>query len=111
MVYTIDHSKAVVPLLVLLFVALWFVLCLTLCYFVLVFFSPLANRELILVFFVRLIDLCYLVLSVSSSSWCLEGQRFVIVAFPGLLPLFVVFVTYNLRFRVFEICLGIKMKF
>ena len=46
-VYSTDRSKAVVPLLVLLFVALWFippqlrrfVLCLTLCYFVLVFFS------------------------------------------------------------------------
>ena len=40
-------------------------LCLTLCYFVLVFFSPLAlrlprfgKRELILVLFVRLFDLC-----------------------------------------------------
>ena len=42
-----------------------FVLCLTLCYFVLVFFSPfsiaitrLGKRELILVLFVRLFDLC-----------------------------------------------------
>ena len=46
MFYSTDRSKAVVPVLVLLFVALWFystrlfVLCLTLCYFVLVFFSP-----------------------------------------------------------------------
>ena len=46
MVYSADRSKAVVLVLVLLFVALWFysarrfVLCLTLCYFVLVFFSP-----------------------------------------------------------------------
>ena len=45
MVYSTDRSKAVVPVLVLLFVALWFILrrfvvCLTLCYFVLVFFSP-----------------------------------------------------------------------
>ena len=45
-VYSTDRSKAVVPVLFLLFVALWFistrrfVLCLTLCYFVLVFFSP-----------------------------------------------------------------------
>ena len=43
-VYYTDHSKAVVPVLVLLFVALWFnlrfVLSLALCYFVLVFFSP-----------------------------------------------------------------------
>ena len=44
-VYSTDRSKAVVPVLVLLFVALWFilrqfVLCLALCYFGLVFFSP-----------------------------------------------------------------------
>ena len=43
-----------------------FVLCLTLCYFVLVFFSPFSiaitslweERELILVFFVHSFDLC-----------------------------------------------------
>ena len=43
-----------------------FVLCLTLCHFVLVFFSPFSiaitsleeERELILVLFVRLFDLC-----------------------------------------------------
>ena len=35
-----DRSKAVVPALVLLFVALWFVVCLSVCHFVLVFFSP-----------------------------------------------------------------------
>ena len=44
MVYSTDRSKAVVPVLLLLFVAccLFYVaicLCLTLCYFVLVFFS------------------------------------------------------------------------
>ena len=45
MVYSADRSKAVVPVLVLLCVALWFILLgelfyvLTLCYFVLVFFS------------------------------------------------------------------------
>ena len=45
MVYSADRSKVVVPVLVLLFVALWFILrgdlfdVLTLCYFVLVFFS------------------------------------------------------------------------
>ena len=43
-VYSADRTKAVVPELVLLFVALWFILrgdviCLSLCYFVLVFFS------------------------------------------------------------------------
>ena len=40
-----DRSKAVVPVLVLLLVALWFILrgdllCLSVCHFVLVFFSP-----------------------------------------------------------------------
>ena len=45
MVYSTDRSKAVVPVLVLHFVALWFIvrgdcLCIALCYFVLVFFSP-----------------------------------------------------------------------
>ena len=46
MVYSAYRSKVVVPVLVLLFVALWFILrgdlfyVLTLCYFVLVFFSP-----------------------------------------------------------------------
>ena len=41
-----DRSKAAVPVLVLLFVALWvfstrrFVVCLSVCHFVLVFFSP-----------------------------------------------------------------------
>ena len=45
-VYSADPSKLVVPVLVLLLVALWFSLrgdlfyVLTLCYFVLVFFSP-----------------------------------------------------------------------
>ena len=48
-VYSTDHSKAVVPVLVLLFVALWFILRgdlflnLALCYFVLMFFSPFSN--------------------------------------------------------------------
>ena len=68
-VYSTDRSKAVVPVLVLLFIALWFILrgdflCLTLCHFVLVFSVLLAlqlphlgKRELILVLFVRLFDL------------------------------------------------------
>ena len=44
--YSADRSNAVVPVLVLLFVALWFIIrgdlfyVLILCYFVLVFFSP-----------------------------------------------------------------------
>ena len=45
MVYSTDRSMAVVPVLVLLFLALWFIvrddfLWLTLCYFVIVFISP-----------------------------------------------------------------------
>ena len=69
-----DRSKAVVPVLVLLFVALWFILrgdylyvfpCVTLflCFFsvLLVLRSPrLGKRELILVLFVRLFGLCLL---------------------------------------------------
>ena len=67
-----DRSKAVVPVLVLLFVALWFILRGDLlyvfpCHFVLVFsvllvlrLPRLGKRELILVLFVRLFGLCLL---------------------------------------------------
>ena len=55
-----------------------FVLCLTLCHFVLVFFglfsiaiTSLGEERANLSVFVRLFDLSCLVLSVSSSSWCL----------------------------------------
>ena len=70
-VYSTDRSKAVVPVLVLLFVALWFILlgylfyvlpCVTLflCFSVLLALRlpRLGKRELILVLFVRLFDLC-----------------------------------------------------
>ena len=64
-VYSTDRSKAMVPVLVLLFVALWFILRGDLLYvlpcviFFLCFFLPrLGKRELILVLFVRLFDLC-----------------------------------------------------
>ena len=70
-VYSTDRSKAVVPVLVLFFLALWFILrgdllyvfpcvILFLCFSVLlVLRSPrLGKRELILVLFVRLFDLC-----------------------------------------------------
>ena len=64
-----DRSKAVVPVLVLLFVALWFILrgdllfFLSVCHFVFVFFSPFSIAitslgELILVLFIRLFGLC-----------------------------------------------------
>ena len=66
-VYSSDRPKTVVPVLVLLFVALWFILRGDLLYhFVLVFLSPFSiaitslgeERKLILVLFIRLIDLC-----------------------------------------------------
>ena len=74
-VYSTDRSKAVVPVLVLLFVALWFILrgdllyvfpcvILFLCFSVLLVLRlpRLGKRELILVLFVRLFDLCLFVL-------------------------------------------------
>ena len=70
-VYSTDRSKAVVPVLVLLFVALWFILrgdlfyvlscvILFLCFSVLLAWRLpcLGKRELILVLFVRFFDLC-----------------------------------------------------
>ena len=69
--YSTNRSKAVVPVLVLLFVALWFILrgdlfyvlpsvVLFLCFSVLLalLLPRLGKRELILVFFVRLFDFC-----------------------------------------------------
>ena len=69
--YSTDRSKAVVPVLVLLFVALWFILrgdllyvfpcvILFLCFSVLLVLRlpRLGKRELILVLFVHLFDLC-----------------------------------------------------
>ena len=76
-VYSIDCFKAMVQVLVLLFVALWFILRGDLFYvlpyviYVIVFF--LGKRELILNFkFSYICSICScLDLSVSSSSWCL----------------------------------------
>ena len=71
MVYSTDRSKAVIPVLVLLFVALWFILrgdllyvfpcvILFLCFTVLLVMRlpRLGKRELILVLFIHLFDLC-----------------------------------------------------
>ena len=71
MVYSTDRSKAVVPVLVLPFVALWFILrgdlfyvlpCVILffCFSVLLALRlpRLGKKELIFVLFVRLFDLC-----------------------------------------------------
>ena len=87
MVNSTGRSKAVVPMLVLLFVALWFILrgdlfnvlscvILFLCFSVLsaLLLPRLGKRELILVLFVRLFDLrlfgfvCFLFLLVSGKG-------------------------------------------
>ena len=97
-VYSADRSKAVDPVLVLLFVALWFILrgdlfyvlpCVILffCFSVLLALRlpRLGKRELILVLFVRfvrfvLVWICRFFLTL--GVW--EGLRFVVVALPGL---------------------------
>ena len=85
MVYSTDRSKAVFPVLVFLFVALWFILrgdlfyvlpcvILFLCFSILLALRlpRLGKRELVWVLFVRLFDShLFIVFSVSSSSWCL----------------------------------------
>ena len=87
-VYSTDRSKAVVPVLVLLFVATRrFVLCLTLCHFVLVFFSPLSivitslgdQRANLSTFrtFVRFVLVWICPFPFPLGVW--EGLRFVIV--------------------------------
>ena len=83
-IYFTDRSKAVVQVLVLLFVALWFILrgnlfyilpcvILFLCFSVLLALQlpRLGKKELILVLFMFVQFVLVLVLSVSSSSWCL----------------------------------------
>ena len=108
-VYSTDRSKAVVPVLVLLFVALWFTLrgdllyafpcvILFLCFSViLVLRLPrLGKRELILVLFVRLFDLCLFWFAVSSSSWGLGRAAVCDCDTPWtfLLPFFRTFVQF-----------------
>ena len=97
MVYSTEHSKAVVLVLVLIFGALWFILRGDLlyflpCHFVLVLFSPFSNaitslreeRTNLSVF--RMFDRFVLVwicrFRLPLDVW--EGLRFVIVALPGL---------------------------
>ena len=92
-----DNSEAVVPVLVLLFVALWFILrgdliyvlpcvILFLCFSILLALRlpRLAKRELILVLYVRLFNLRLFgfVFPFPLGVW--KGLRFVIVALPGL---------------------------
>ena len=90
MVYSTDRSKAVFPVLGLLFVALWFILrgdlfnCFFVCYFVLVFFCPLSiaiislgeERGFKAKCFSYVCSICAcLVLSVSFFSWSLGRQK------------------------------------
>ena len=98
MVYSTDRSKAVVPVLVLRFVALWFILrgdlfyVLLLCHFVLVFFSPFSiaitslgeERANLSAFrtFVRFVLVWICRFPLPLGVW--ERLRFVIVALPGL---------------------------
>ena len=86
MVYSTDRSKAVVPVLVLLFVALWFILRGDLFYVLpcailfSCFFSPFSititslgkERTSLSVFRTFFSIFACLVMSVSSSSWCLR---------------------------------------
>ena len=97
-VYSTDRSKAVVPVLVLLFVALWFIqrgnmfyvlpcVILFLCFSVLLALRlpRFGKRELILVLFVHFIHLRlfgFVPFLFLLRVW--EGLRFVIVALPGL---------------------------
>ena len=116
MVHSTDRSKAVVPMLVLLFVALWFILrgdlfyvlpcvILFLCFSVLLALRlpRLGKRELIVVLFVRLLDLPLFVLSVSSSPWCLGRAAVCDCGTPWtfLLPLFVIVAYLGLFFYLF----------
>ena len=79
-----------------------FVLCLTLCYFVLVFFSPFTiaitslgeERANLSAFcaFVRFVLVWFCLFPLPLGVW--EGLRFVIVAFPGLFS----YLFFNCRF-------------
>ena len=97
-VYSTDRSKAVVPVLVLLFVAVVvystrrFLVCLTMCHFVLVFFSPFSiaitslgeERANLSAFrtLVRFVLVWICRFPLPLGVW--EGLRFLIVALPGL---------------------------
>ena len=92
-VYSTDRSKAVVPVLVLLFVATRrFVVCLSIRHFVLVFFSPFSiaitslgeERANLSAFrtFVRFVLVWICRFPLPLGVW--EGLRFVTVALPGL---------------------------
>ena len=130
LVYSGDRSKAVVvPVLVLLFCCFVvysmrrFVLCLTLCYFVLVFFSPFSiaitsleeERANLSAFrtFVRFVLVWFYRFPLPLGVW--KGLRFVIVALPGLFsyPFFLYYrffceelekIISELSFNKFSVC-------
>ena len=92
-VYSTDRSKAMVPVLALLFVALWFILRGDLFYILhCVFFSPFSiaitstgeERANLSAFrsFVRFALFWFCLFPLPLGVW--EGLRFVIVALPGL---------------------------
>ena len=94
-VYSADRSKAVVPVLVLLFVALWFILrgdlfyVLTLCEILFLFFSPLSiaitslgEERANLSTFVRFVLVWFYRFSLPLGVR--KRLRFVTVALPGL---------------------------
>ena len=106
MVYSTDRSKAVVPVLVLLFVALWFILrgdlfyvlpcvILFLCFAVLLALRlpGLGKRELILVLFVRLFDCLVGRFPLPLGVW--EGLRCVIMALSGFFSYRLLTLTQN----------------
>ena len=77
-----------------------FVVCLSVCHFVLVFFSPFSiaitllwGRELILVLFVRLFGLCLFRFVGSSSSWGLGRAAVCDCGTPGLFSYLFCFAT------------------
>ena len=95
MTYSTDRSKAVVPVLVLFFVVYStrrFVACLSMCHFILVFFSPFSiaitslgqERANLSAFrtFVRFVLAWICRFLLPLGVW--EGLRFVIVALSGL---------------------------
>ena len=108
-VYSTDRSKVMVPVLVLLFVALWFILRGDLlyvlpCVIVLVFFSPFSiaitslgeERANLSAFsmFVRFVLVWICRFPLPLGVW--EGLRFVIVALPGLFSyLFFIILQYD----------------
>ena len=118
MVYSIDLSKAVVPVLVLLFVALWFILRGDL--YLVLFCSCVFSRFSIAITslgeeranlsayrtFVRSVFVWFYRLPLPLDVW--EGLWFVIVALPGLSGLFC-YVFFFFFFFVIELILDLAL--